>query len=556
MFPQDLYLAEFGYWAVSFENFFTNPELIPEIPLGCWLTTFFGALANILFGSLGAIGFKIPAIITLYLILYIVYLLLNPFTTKKVLLFSLLISEMFINISPYTYINYYILTTFFYLLGLLFLYKGLTANKLFFLMIAGLVLGLNIFVRLPNILGISLLFIIIYYELAAEKFTFAQTGKKIIIFLLGYLLAIASILLLMNMIGHYDLYIENIKYLLSNGAGHSSSGIIRMFKDEHYEATKYGLFLFLILFSILVGGRYWADKKPKKYIILLLSLLLAFLIIYLSEAGTAYDYRVYAGIVGLILSSLLWIAYKKFKASPRFSTIAIASFLIMELIPLGSNAYKYQIVFGMYLAIPVITVYLYSLDKINFLYFNISKESIQALRSIISLTIIVFSLIVSIYYRGNGNEIRWKMIYSMDHPRLRGIFMTKEFARTINELTAAMNKYQKNFTYSLIYEEISTVAYLSDLQPYIYETYPLWMGVDELKRSLELASSQKSLPLVVRAIRLTYCRGWPNCNEPVNPGYKKTRSILESFLKKNHYQIVWKNDDFEILVPSQKVNKL
>ncbi len=552
--PQDLYIAEFGYWAVSYELFFSNPGLIPNVAMSCWLTIFIGALTNFLFGGLGIIGFKFAFIIVLYFIFYIVYLLLSPFITKKLLLFSILLSEIFIHITTYTYINYYILTSLFFLLGFLFLYKGLINNKLNLLFIAGLILGLNIFIRFPNILGVSLLFVIIYYELTIGKFEYRQTLKKVFIFVSGYLFAVIAVMFFMKMIGHYDLYIKNISFLLF-GSNYNDIGLIEIVVKEHYNAFKYGFLLFLILFSILISGKYWANKKISKFIIIVMGVSLAYLIIYLSQVDTQY-YCVYSGIVGLILGSLLWIAYKKFKKTPRFSTIAFASFLIMELVPIGSTAYKHQMIYGMYLAIPVIMIYLFSFKKIKIVDFDISQKSIQSLNAIISLTIIVFSLIVAIYYSGNGSEKRWKMVYGLNHPRLQGIYMTKEFAKTINELTEALNIYQKDFSYILTYEKISTIAYLSDLDPYISTTYPFFYSKDKLKRELAIASTKRTLPLVVRATNNINTKGWPKNKKPVSGGYKNKRNILESFLKKNHYQVVWKNDDFEILIPSQKEDKL
>ncbi len=454
----------------------------------------------------------------------------------------------------------------FFLLSTLYLYRGLTTDRLFLLFIAGLISGLNIFVRLPNLLGITLFLVIIYYELSIGRFNYKQTLKKISILISGYLFAIIGILFFMKIIGHYDLYIDNIGNLLNimsedsfdkkliHEHAHGGMQFIKLFMKGHYDAIKYGIFLFFILFMILLSGKYWADQKLYKFIILVLSSLLAFLIIHLSHIDDSTYYCVYSGIVGLIYGSLLWIAYKKFKEFPEFGTIAFASFLIIELIPLGSTSYKYHTIDGMYLAIPVIMIYLFSLKEIKFGFFNIPEKSICAMRSIIIVTIIVFSMIVMNYYRANGHEIkRWTMFYDVNHPRLLGIFLTKERAETLNELVAALNKYENDFSYILTYEQISTVAYLSDLQPYLASTYPFFWTKDKIEEELEHASLKKTLPMVVRAKSDTIRKGWPKNNKPVHGGTNNHRGILraviESFLKKNNYQTIWENSNFEILTP-------
>ncbi len=557
---QGLDILELGYWMVSYENFFKNPEIMPDILFGSWLTAYAGALVNLCFGDLGIIAFRIVFVLTLYLLLYVVYLLLSPFTTKKLLLYFLLLSEIFVNISTYRVMNYYIFTTLLFLFSLLFLYRGLTTNKLFMFFIAGVAVGLNIFIRLPNLLGIFLFLVIVYYELATGRFQYRQTLKKIAIFVSGCLFAVVSTLLFMKMIGHYDLYVDTIAFIFGltgeGSSGHGSVKLLRLFMQGHYKAIKHGGFLFIILSLILLSGKYWADKKLNKLVILVLSVLLAFLIIQYSHINILNYYCVYSGIIGLLYGSLLWIAYKKFKESPEFGAIAFASFLIMEMIPLGSQAYKYQIIYGMYLAIPVVLIYLYSLEKIRFGHFNISEKSIRALRSTITVSIMAFAMIVMNYYRApNGETKRWTMFYGVDHPHLRGVIMTKERAETLNELIVALNKYQKEFSYILTYEQISTVAYLSDLQPYINSTYPLFWTDDKVEKELKLASLKKTLPMVVRAKSDTTVKGWPKNYQPIDKTNKtesKVRAVLKDFLKRNGYKIVWKNKNFEILTPKNQ----
>ena len=561
---QGLDILELGYWLVSFENFFTHPEVIPDIVFGSWLTAFFGAFADLIFEEFGIIGHKIAFVIMLYLVLYVVYILLSPFTSKKKLLYYILIAEIFININTYTWVNYYILTILFYLLGLMFLYRGLISDKLYLFFIAGIILGLNFYVRIPNILGLSLLILIIYYDLITGKLQYRQLLKKIVTFLLGFLLAIVSVIFLMKMIGHYDLFLHQMNYLLSlffsGSAGYGAGALERKFILLHFHAATSGMLLFTILSSLLLSIKYWISNKFHSLILFVLSALLALLLIYLSEVATTYYYTVYAGFIGLIYGSLLWITFKKYKVDPKFSTLAIASFLIFELTPLGSRAYKYQFIYGMYLAIPVIMIYLSSLREIKFGNFKIDEKNIKVFLSLFSITIIIYSMIVTIGYRAPANaENRWTMLYSVDHPKLIGIHLTKERAEALNELIPAMNKDSKNFSYIMTYEQISTISYLSELQPYLSNTYPLFLIPDEAKKVLKVASSKKSLPLVVRATTNTLPIGWPKNHQHVHTTDEKmnqVRVVIEDFLKKNNYQVVWRNNNFEILTPAAHDRKV
>ncbi len=559
---QGLDILEFGLWVTGYENFFKNPEVMPPVVIASWLTAFIGASVDSLFRDFGVIGYKIVYIFLLYILLYIIFLLLSTFTTKKLLLFFLLLAEVFVNIDPCVVSYYYLLTTLLFLIGLFFLYKGLTTNRLFLLFIGGAIIGMNIFVRLPNILGIFLFLIIIYYDISIGILQYRKIFKKIVVFILGYLFAIVSILFFMKMIGHYDLYVSNISFLLGltgdSSPDHGIRGLVGLVFREHYYAIKYGALLFIIFISLLLSEKYWIYNKLNIFSIVFSSILLSFLMIYLSNINTLNYYGVYSGITGLIYGCLLWIAYKKFKEYPEFSTIAFSSFLLMELIPLGSAAYQYHTVEGMYLAIPVIMIYLYSLRKISYRHFNVSKKGVHAFRAIITITIIVFSMIIINYYRAPDGEIkRWQMFYSIDHPRLIGVFVTKERAETLNELITALNKYQKNFSYILTYEQISTVAYLSNLPPYINTTYPFFWSSNKVEKELKLASLQKTLPIVVRAKSNTTLKGWPKKYKLIDRKKNernRVRVVLERFLKQNRYLIIWKNKNFEILIP-QKITR-
>jgi len=555
---QGLDILELGYWLVSFENFFAHPEVMPDIVFGSWLTAFIGAFADQLFGRFGVIGHRIAFVLVLYLVLYSVYILLSSFTDKKQrLLYFILVAEIFVNIETYTAVNYYILTILFYLFALISLYKGLITDKLYLFFITGIILGLNFYVRIPNILGLSFLFLIIYYDLSIGKLDYRNLLKKITILLAGFFVSIVSIILLMKMIGHYDLFLNQMSYLLDlflhNKPGYGAGSLMDKFIGVHLNAIISGMLLAVIIFLLLLSTRYWISNKFHSLILFVLSILLALLLINLSEAATAYYYCVYVGFVGLTYGFLLWIAYKKFKVDPKFSVLAIASFLIFELTPLGSRAYKYQFIYGMYLTIPVIMIYLSSLRDIKFGNFKISEKNIKTSLSLFTISILIYAMIVTIYYRAPANETkRWTQLYSIDHPKLRGIYVTKERAGTLNELIPEMHKYSKKFTYIMTYEQISTVSYLSELQPYLNNTYPLFLTAEGTKMELQLASSKNSLPIVVRATTDTLPINWPIDRLPVHQTdeqMNEARAVIISFLKKNNYQVVWSNKDFEILTP-------
>ena len=427
---------------------------------------------------------------------------------------------------------------------------------------AGIVLGLNIFIRFPNLLGIGLLLALVYYDLAVGKFQYKYTFKRIIFIITGFIIAIFSVLLFMKAIGHYNLYMDSMAGLfgsISNtSSAHSGTSLINLVVKGHYATLKYGLLLFVSLFMILISSKYWLEKKSmNKIITLFLIVFMVFSLIKLSHVEYSNYHQTYIVIVGLIYGCLLWITYSQFKTNPNFGVIALMSFLIIEIIPMGSAAGLHQSIYGMYLAIPLIFVYIFSLKRINIGYFKITEKSIKYLGTLISAVLLIYSMLAMNFYRAPGLGIkRWTMFTSIDHPHLRGTFVTKEKAETLNDLIMMMDRYSKNLSYILTYEKISTVNYLSELKPYLNNTYPFFMTIDNLKKDLERESKSKTLPMVVRAKSVSTQKGWPEDAEKIDKlkGSKKhieMRTVFESFLKKNKYLSVWENNDFEILIPSK-----
>ena len=555
---QGLYVPELGYWLVSYENFFSNPE-VSQTTFSCWLTTFLGAVVNAFVGKMGVIGFKIANVFSIYLILYVLYKILFEFSTKTTLLFSLLIAEVMIN--SYDFINYYTLTTLFFIVSAFYIYKGLSQNKLIYLFFAGVFLALNIFIRFPNILGIGLLTTILYYNYGMGNLHYKETLKQILILVLGYIVTIAIVLLVMKMMGHYDLYIQKINDLfeLSKGSSHhGSANIINKYFLAQWDAVKLSLYTFAGMLLIL-----GANKFPVKNNLLncMFSFILVAFLVYslIKLSGIEYtNYSpMYYGIIGFLYISLLWISFRQLKKNTSLGLIALLAFLTMEIIPFGSATILHQSKFGIYFAIPVIFTYIFSIHKSSFIYSSFKKDAMKYLGIVLGLTLIMYSLLTTIVYHPPGLDMnRWKMTYSVNDPHLRAIFMSKEKAKTLNELSIAMNKYSSNLSHILTYGEISTVNYMSTLKPYLNNTYPFFMTNNKLKDELGYQQKRKTLPMVVRAKTYTPLKGWPVNSRKIDNSKGVKRVIFGHFLKKNNYQTVWQNRDFEILIPFSVIDDI
>ena len=126
-----------------------------------------------------------------------------------------------------TTILYNYLTYLFMTVGLVFLYKGLTEEKKSFLILAGLSLGVNLFVRFPNIVEVG--FIVsawVYGILKKKKFT--KVLVETLMCMLGYAIGTGLIMGVIVMLYGADAYINMITSLFGMTGDNTSYKPIQM----------------------------------------------------------------------------------------------------------------------------------------------------------------------------------------------------------------------------------------------------------------------------------------------------------------------------------------
>lgn len=551
-------MTDTGYWLSNYKEFFDDTVRGYAV----WLSLFFGGTINIVFGKFGLISFKIVNILTIYAILLLIYKLLREYTTHSLLLLFLSMTVIFVNIDLLSILNPDILTTLFFILASYFLYYALTYNRLSYFFIAGLFLGLNIFIRLPNLLGIGLIVIIFFYDFATSSIK-KRTFKKSATLLSGYIVSIIIIFLLMESLGHFETYIETIKNLFTAAKDpnyhHSTSGLLTTFITQHSIALLYGLFAIAFILTISWLTKYLNYSKPTFYFAVFI--ISSITVIYLFKKSSIFNYMDFfyphLAIVGTIYLSLIFIIIKNYKNNINFSLLALIALFVIILIPLGSNTGLKKSFYGMYLGLPIIFIYISSLTSFKIGQFIFTSREITFLKYYIYLTFILFSLIISTMFFASYGDARakWNMCTTIKHNSLQYNLTTKDRAISISGLLNTLQAYEKEYDFLFTYERIPIIQYASNLKPFINNSQPFYDMPHILKKKIENSFKTKSLPVVVRAIGQTTCKEWPkNSNSFEKKHVKESRKIIRDFLSFNNYIVVWKNNAFEILLP-KTINK-
>lgn len=559
MIWQGLDVADSGYAVANYSLFFEHYESISTTS-AIWLTTFIGASVESLFGThFGFISHRVFDLILTYVNFFIIYKLLSRYFQINIILIGLLVAA--IALTPTLHVFSYQSATFtFYLISVYFFYFGLVENKLRYIFIGSFFLGLNFFIRLPNLLGIGLygILLINYFLLKrslAPKDLFFQSS----LFFLGYIVGFISILGLMEYMGHLNYFISEMHRmysLLFNSTqenSHSGNNLFMLLVNDLKNIIYIFLNIILIIVSVLLTLSI-SEKKLSgyKFQYFILAILWLYSLYYLLHAGDKVLYYLYGTVTGILLYSL-YDQYKKHSYD-----LFLLTLFALPLIFLGTLGSDSGLLFAIYhlpLALTLCLAYILSISfsspltifkytiHLNQAHINFVKYSLISLYSIAFL----YYGFINVYHDASKS----KLVYVTHHPRIAGIYTSKERVEVLEDALYHLEKYVNKGDVLLTCDTTPMIHYATLTIPMLDAT---WIDIlppkilSEKIRLYEQVTANR--PIVFRAKYDTHNIAWPQ--EKVllrNLPWTITRTIFNDFIQRNHYQIVWENDFFEIYKP-------
>ena len=167
----------------------------------------------------------------------------------------------------------------------------------------------------------------------------------------------------------------------------------------------------------------------------------------------------------------------------------------------------------------------------------------------------VFNIMSQCYF---DEGFRWNKTELIDNPRAT-TFTTKKNCEQLNPMLKELGKYVKEDDYLLCFQNIATVHFLTRTRPYLYNPWVWTYDPSNMERKFREAEAEhKELPVVVRDKSMLpkwyeYYPDWNNENAEESYTHKNRKIILiNRFLTRNGYKVVWENDVVQILLPPQK----
>ncbi len=220
-------ILDSGYHLTAYDNIFDAPDSV-SANFCYYLTNVLGGVFMNFFPGIGIVGFRIIGALFVDSAILLIFLCLR----KEIPVIHLLIGGVLVVMSyiqiPYSF-NNGICSCFFYVCTLLSLYKGLTNERATLVFMSGVLVGINIFSRIPNVLAVGLILIILLHEYI-ESGKHKCDWKSAFLFLLGVTLGVIIIYLLIIYSGHQQEFREALNNLfhagMSSSDGHSLGNLI------------------------------------------------------------------------------------------------------------------------------------------------------------------------------------------------------------------------------------------------------------------------------------------------------------------------------------------
>lgn len=571
---QGLDLSDEGFFGTFYQQIFAHPDSV-QYNFMFWLSGIVGGIFNYIFGDLGIWGLRLFSALITTATIILVYNFLKKYLNTGLLQLSLFIVLVTMNNQTRVF-HYNFLSVFFYVVTVIFLFKGLQKDKLIYLFASGLFIAFDTFSRIPSVVNLGLALAIFYYGYL-YKVSFAKQLIQTIVFGMGFLAGTTLILIIIKIIGHWDVFVNAIILVrkLGSGAEESAYGIsalIMQFFHAYFAAFKVAAAALIVLVIATAFANYfkktswyraWMVDIPRYAIMIGLVVLVV--------KGTIDNYVMLYFLTGFSLIGGALIIFSN--TTKKIKLLVFMGCFILLAYPLGSGAGLYSVgIYSLWLAFPVAFDYFFN-PRFAQTQFSIGKRKlpvniarlvserqIRQIKNFTAIVCIAAGLYYSWYYPFFDYHERSAMLYTTHNKNLRNVYTTHERASVLDELFSESAKYVKPGDYTLAYHSIPMFHYATRTIPFVHNSMPWFYQASVFKEELDGAVQRTGiLPVVVMQKRKTVGKAGSTWPDPApyydSAWYKKNwprDSTLNVFLQTNHYQKAWENDIFTIMIPEKK----
>lgn len=544
-------MTDSGWVLTGYQQILKHPHSV-ESMFYIYDTLLLGGIWEYCFGFLGIIGYKILAALFHLALGAIVYLLLREVINRWIILLGII---LLIIGSRYLVFHYDLVSAFFSLFVTFFILQSLKYRSILLIFLAGVILGISVFVRFPNIALCGLILVLVPFYIKEQNLQL--TIKLLISAVGGLFIGVFINLLLILALGHWDCMINMCKitfsFLSSSDSTHNLPDMLCSYISSYLHVLKFMYPLVFYPFLFYFTGK--SDLRKWVRILLLVIFCLISIIVY---------YKSYMKSIGFIhafcCTTFMLVLYesKSYKASTIY--LASSAFLILLLFPLGSdgglfNVRNHCLFLSFPLALGIIWNRISNNDTIIYKFTRLSMIGTLCLCFIAS-----FYQSLHNSYRDTGSVLKKTAI--VKQANMLTTYTNPNKAEILDDLLTHIKPYVNAETELLAYPSIPIINYLTDTKPYLNGA---WVGILNLatfESELINAEKTKSLPIIiiVKAPDIAWFipnNQWLSINdcEDWHPAIHEKNQLLCSFIQRHSYNVTYNNELFQVLIPNNITKK-
>jgi len=453
----------------------------------------------------------------------------------------------------YQYFTYYLFS-----FAAFFLVKGLAEEKNRLLYFSGIILGINLFFRFPNIVEAGLI-VLVFYHAILKKSSVKELFSKVGICMAGYFTVALPVIVLIEVIFGFGSYFGMIQGLFGMTEEASSYTPVAMIKDAVWVYLEYLKWFACFVLGTLAGYAVYVflPKKWMKYVftgvfvagfglILLFMYKLGKLDFRFTEYVSIYPWGIYL-LYFAILFACISICKKKEDIQKRLMGAMIL--LVIAITPLGSNNNVYSNFNNLFLVAPYVFGTMAELFPVwskkewkpkKFLRVDFYPAMLMCLLIVAVICIQSFCFGISFNFRDKAT-FSSELVTITGNERLKGMRTTKGVAKPLEELTAFVEEKGLKGTETVFFGHIPMVSYALELPCAISHPWPSLDSYPKATFEEELNNVEGS-PLVI--YEATYYGNL--LQKDVTQAFTPKEGMLIAFLQKGEYTEIYRNDKYVI----------
>ena len=522
-------LCDTGYSLTFFDNIFKSPSSV-EYNFMYYLSGVAGGALNALLPEGGKwMAMRVAGVLCnvgCMAILAWAFKRILP-ATAVILGFAMVVASLVQ--FPYTF-NNDLMSTLLWVAALALSFKGLTRGRWLHLMLAGVIVGMNAFTRIPNVLAVGLAvmpFIAHYYNGRTWRDARCQCSTM----LAGVAVGMLAIIGMMMALGHWDIFKQNMTDLLgvatgsSGEASHNAGGMVMEMLGFYWQCLLVGLKAFGLWWAYSVIRRYfsWPDTR---WLFWSLCLMVTVMLVFFMSHQSHLMHPLWV----MCVAGLVWVICK---GGSRAVAAWLGLFMLL-VFPLGSDGATNNGSIIAWMAAPVAAVVWQRRHNIIFPLVFIAVGLVQ-------------TVTWGAYFDGGA---MWHKTAAINDSRATLIRTTPERAQIINETLAGLKPYIHEGDTLLCYGSIPMMNHLTRTVPAIGCSWPELLSAEAMNERFNALDAAR--PAILRQKFNNLGPYWSEATDDYLLAYphedkfmtKEKMATIIRFIDINSYHVVWQNQWF------------